>query len=149
MLNIPKDFREFIQLLNENDVKYLIVGGYAVGYHGHPRSTGDIDIFISTEIKNAKAILNCLKKFGFGQLGISTNDLTEKEQVIQLGYPPLRIDILTSIDGIKFSEAWNNRITEKIDDLSLSFISLKDLLINKKSSNRLKDLTDFEELNPG
>ncbi len=146
MVNIPKDFREFLQLLNRNNVRYLIVGGYAVAYHGHPRSTGDIDIFIESTKLNAFSILKALDDFGFSELGITKDDLTAEDNIIQLGYPPLRIDILTSIDGLNFQEAWGNRIIEHIDDLSLNIICLNDLLKNKRSTNRKKDEADVEEL---
>jgi predicted nucleotidyltransferase len=147
MLNIPKDFREFLQLLNKNNARYLIVGGYAVAYHGHPRSTGDIDIYIECTRKNAEAVKQSLNRFGLGELDISIPDLSTPNQVIQLGYPPLRIDLLTSIDGIEFQKAWANRISVNINDISINFISLNDLLTNKKTSARPRDLADINELN--
>ena len=149
MVNIPKDFKEFLQLLNDKKVEYLIVGGYAVGYHGHPRSTGDIDIFVSTTVENARLLVQCLAEFGFEQLGISMDDLTKSDHVIQLGYPPLRIDILTAIDGVTFSDAWRSRITETIDGLTLHIISLRHLIENKRASNRLQDAADIAELDQG
>ncbi len=96
MLNIPKDFSEFVQLLNENDARYLIVGGYAVAYHGHPRSTGDMDIYIECTPENTAAVKQSLDRFGLGELDISIPALSTPNQVIQLGYPPLRIDLLTN-----------------------------------------------------
>ncbi|MCF7943408.1 MAG: hypothetical protein K9L21_03135 [Spirochaetia bacterium] len=146
MVNIPKDFKEFIQLLNEHRVRYLIVGGYAVAYHGYPRSTGDIDIFIDTEAENANVLLEALNEFGFGGLGLSADDFTVSDQVIQLGYPPLRIDLLTSIDGVSFGEAWNNRNEYTDGHLTLQIISREDLVKNKLSTGRHRDLADAEEL---
>ncbi|MBN1648655.1 MAG: nucleotidyl transferase AbiEii/AbiGii toxin family protein [Spirochaetales bacterium] len=147
MLNIPKDFREFIELLNKNKVKYLLVGGYAVAYHGHPRSTGDIDFFIESTEENADKVILALKEFGFSNLDITIKDFTTEENIIQFGYPPLRIDILTSVDGITFKEAWDDHITAELNKLPVNIISLDKLLENKKSSGRAKDLADLEEFN--
>jgi hypothetical protein len=146
MLNIPKDFREFIQFLNENNVRYLLVGGYAVAYHGHPRSTGDIDFFIDCQKDNARFLIRALESFGFSELGLTLEDFSTKDNVIQLGYPPLRIDILTSIDGVEFKEAWKNRLTITIQDLSINIIGLQDLLTNKHVSSRKIDKADEEAL---
>lgn len=146
MLNLPKDFREFIQLLNENNVKYLIVGGYAVAFHGFPRSTGDIDLFIENSNENANLVKKSLDSFGFSELGISVDDLQTPDQIIQLGYPPLRIDLLTSIDGINFQDAWVNKSDVKLNKLLLHFIGRQELIKNKKASNRAKDKGDIEEL---
>ena len=145
MLNIPKDFREFIQLLNSNKVRYLVVGGYAVAYHGYPRSTGDIDFFLERTPDNADAVLQCLDDFGFESLGITKKDLLNPEQVIQMGYPPLRIDLLISIDGVSFETAWKNRVIVHMEELEVNFMSKEDLNKNKKSTGRLKDQADAEE----
>ena len=100
------DFREFVELLNKNDVLYMIVGGYAVGFHGHPRYTGDLDIWLLPTQENAIKIIKAIESFGFGSLGISEKDLSSEGLIIQLGYPPLRIDLLTSIDGVRFEECY-------------------------------------------
>lgn len=140
------DFREFVTLLNKNEVKYLIVGGYAVGIHGHPRYTGDLDIWLLPEPENAKKILTTIKEFGFGSLDIKENDLTKKDSVIQLGYPPLRIDLITNIDGVHFEECYPNKKTVEIEGLPVNFIGYDDLIKNKKASGRHQDLGDIENL---
>lgn len=117
METIPKDFKEFIELLNANKVRYLVVGGYALAYHGQPRFTGDMDFFLSSDTENAERVLKSLTDFGFGDLDITVHDLTQKDQVIQLGYPPLRIDLLTSIDGVDFESAWEHRIDGLLSDI--------------------------------
>jgi predicted nucleotidyltransferase len=143
---LSQDFREFVLLLNKNEVKYLIVGGYAVGIHGHPRYTGDLDIWLLPGKENAKKILNSINEFGFGSLNISEADLMKEDTVIQLGYPPLRIDLLMSIDGVGFEECYPNKKTISIDGLPVHFIGYDDLLKNKKASGRHQDLSDIENL---
>jgi predicted nucleotidyltransferase len=140
------DFREFVELLNKNDVLYMIVGGYAVGFHGHPRYTGDLDIWLLPTQDNAIKIVKAIESFGFDSLGISEKDLSSEGLVIQLGYPPLRIDLLTSIDGVKFAECYSNRKTAKIDGLLINFIGYEDLIKNKKASGRHQDLGDIDNL---
>ena len=140
------DFSEFITLLNKHAVKYMIVGGYAVGIHGHPRYTGDLDIWLLPDQSNAIKILEAIKEFGFGSLNIKETDLTKDDMVIQLGYPPLRIDLLTSIDGVHFNECYSNRKTLNIDGLVVDFIGYADLIKNKKASGRHQDLGDIENL---
>ena len=146
MLNIPKDFREFIKLLNLNNVRYLIVGGYAVAYHGYPKATGDIDFFLDRSEENAAAVKRCLVDFGFVSLDITLEDLLTPERIIQIGYPPLRIDLLTSIDGVVFKEAWERRETVGLEDLNAYFISKDDLTKNKQITGRLKDQADLDGL---
>ena len=124
----------------------MIVGGYAVGIHGHPRYTGDLDIWLLPDPSNAAKILKAIKAFGFGSLDITEADLTQEERIIQLGYPPLRIDLLTSIDGVHFDESYPNRKTIEIDGLPVSFIGFADLIKNKKASGRHQDLGDIENL---
>ena len=143
---LSPDFREFVQLLNKNDVQYMIVGGYAVGIHGHPRYTGDLDIWLLPEKENVKKILVCIKEFGFDSLNITEDDLIKEGNIIQLGYPPLRIDLLTSIDGVSFHECYPNRKTITIADLPVNFIGYDDLIKNKKASGRHQDLGDIDNL---
>src|SRR5215470_6352056 len=109
-MNLPKDFKEFIELLNSNEVRYLLVGGYAVGFHGYPRPTGDIDFFVEPSVLNAERIIRALKEFGFGSMNLTEQDFCTPDQIIQLGYPPNRIDLITSAAGIEFDEAWQNRV---------------------------------------
>ncbi|MBT3272774.1 MAG: hypothetical protein HN368_06445 [Spirochaetales bacterium] len=149
MLNIPRDFREFIELLNKNSVRYLIVGGYAVAFHGLPRSTGDIDFFFDRSIANARLITHCLQEFGFDELDITPDELTNQERVIQIGYPPLRIDLLSSIDGVGFDEAWMGKIEAEIDGVTVHVISREHLIKNKRISGRGQDKADIDRLETG
>ncbi|MEO7524250.1 MAG: nucleotidyltransferase [Ferruginibacter sp.] len=141
-----QDFREFIELLIKHNAEYLIVGGYAVGVHGHPRYTGDLDIWLNPSSKNAGLILKCVNEFGFSSYGLTQSDFTKPGNVIQLGYPPLRIDLLTEIDGVTFEACYENRKEVIIDDLPVKFIGYKDLLKNKKESGRPRDIDDIENL---
>ena len=143
---VPKDFREFLGLLNKNRVRYLIVGGYALAYHSKPRFTGDIDIWIETNEENAEKVLNALKEFGFGELDITKGDFMNIGQILQLGFAPNRIDIITSIDGVDFQDAWENRIEGNFgsNGIKVFFISRADFIKNKKSTGRKKDLNDID-----
>jgi hypothetical protein len=143
---LSQDFKEFIRFLNESDVRYLVVGGYAVAIHGHPRYTKDVDIWIENSKENAGRLLIALEKFGFGSLGLSEQDFTEVGQVIQLGYPPSRIDILTSADGVNFDECYETKVIVSFDDLPVDFIGLDKLKENKRSTGRPQDLADLDAL---
>ena len=147
MLN--KDFKEFIKLLNSRSVEYLIVGGYALAAHGHPRYTGDIDIWIDRADKNISLVLDALQEFGFGELGITAADLSAPNSVVQLGYPPARIDLLSSIDGVRFADCYAKRIVMQIDEVDLPVIGVADFRANKLATGRLKDLADVEALDQG
>ncbi|MFM7599605.1 MAG: DUF6036 family nucleotidyltransferase [Pseudanabaena sp.] len=144
MLN--QDFKEFIQLLNDNQVKYLVIGGYAVAVHGHPRYTKDIDIWIEISEENSQKIITALTEFGFGSLGLTAQDFQEPHQIIQLGYPPNRIDLITSPDGIDFQICYASKIEVMLDDIAVKFIDLDNLKKNKLASGRLQDLADLENL---
>ena len=143
-MNLPEDFKEFVQLLNENNVKYLIIGGYAVGFHSRPKFTNDIDIWIENSIENAQKVLIVLKEFGFGDLDITIEDLTDPDKVIQLGYAPVRIDIITGLSGIDFSKAFDCRVIGKYLGLNTNFISQSSLIESKKLAGRKKDLDDLK-----
>lgn len=143
---LHKDFKEFIQLLEKFEVQYLIVGGYALAYHGYPRFTQDIDFWIFIQKENAIKIIQVIRAFGFASLDLNEHDFLVPENVIQLGFPPNRIDILTEIDGVSFEKAYPSRKELKLDDLSIQFIGLDELIQNKKSSGRLQDLADIEML---
>jgi hypothetical protein len=144
MLN--PDFREFIRSLNDNRVRYLIVGGYAVAFHGHPRYTKDLDVWVDLSPENAANIVGALKQFGFGSLGLQPADFLVQDQVIQLGYPPSRIDILISLKGVDFNSAYDARIQIPVDDVTVNFIDLENLRRNKKATGRAQDLADLENL---
>lgn len=145
-MEIQQDFRDLLKLFNEQKVDYLIVGGYALAFHGVPRYTGDIDLWVRISTENAQAILNALANFGFGDLGVTVKDLNEKDQVIQLGYPPIRIDIMTSIDGVEFDEAFLSSIDTHYGDIPIKMISKENLIKNKRATGRHKDLGDIEAL---
>ncbi|WIM06893.1 MAG: hypothetical protein OHM77_06415 [Candidatus Nitricoxidivorans perseverans] len=123
-----------------------MVGGYAMALHGRPRHTGDLDVWVGSDVENAKRLMTALRDFGFGEVGLSAGDFTEPGQVIQLGYPPFRIDLLTSIDGVDFTEAWQRRQRVEHDGLQIFFIGLDDLKANKRASGRPRDIDDLENL---
>ena len=143
---ISKDFREFIELLNAAKVRYLVVGGYAVAAHGYPRYTKDLDIWIESSPENADRLLRALHQFGFGTLDIKADDFLQNDQIIQLGYPPNRIDLLTSLSGLSFDECYRDKMTVSIEDLGIDFIDLANLKKNKAATGRAQDLADLEHL---
>jgi predicted nucleotidyltransferase len=140
------DFREFIESLNANHVRYLVVGGYAVAFHGHPRYTKDLDIWIESKPENARELVKALKQFGMESLGLVENDFLVDDQVVQLGFAPNRIDILSSVDGVDFSDCYSHRVHIQIDGIEVDFISLSDLKKNKLASGRHQDLADLDSL---
>jgi hypothetical protein len=144
MLN--KDFKEFLKLLNNNKVEYLLVGGYAVILHGYPRYTGDIDFWIHPTNSNAKKIIEVLNQFGFGSLGLTIDDFTKPDQIIQLGNEPFRIDLITSVEGVDFEECFSKRVVFNVDDIAIQTIDKEMLKKNKKAAGRHKDLDDYEHL---
>ncbi len=141
-----KDFQEFVELLNRHKVKYMIVGAHALAFHGKPRHTGDLDIWIKPDLENAEKMLKVLTDFGFKSLGLNLEDFLRENYVTQLGYPPLRIDILNSISGIFFDEAFTNAIHASVDSLEIIYIGLDELIQNKKASGRKQDIADVESL---
>lgn len=145
-MELSNDFKEFIELLNVNKVKYLVVGGYAVGFHGHPRYTKDIDLWVLMKPDNATSIIKSVKEFGFESLGLLEEDFLDAENIIQLGFPPNRIDLLTEISGVKFETCYENKSIVEFEGVKIPFISIDDLIINKQTSGRLQDLADAEKL---
>ena len=145
MLN--RDFKEFAESLNACGVEYLVVGGYALAAHGHPRYTGDIDFWVSPAAGNLERVILALQRFGFGSLGLTTADFVP-DTIIQLGQPPRRIDLMTHIDGVDFTACWGRRETLRLDGVDLSFIGLEDFKTNKRATGRLKDLADLAALEP-
>lgn len=144
MLN--QDFKEFVQSLNENKVRYLVVGGYAVAFHGHPRYTKDLDVWVESSPENAASVVKALDQFGFASLGLKPEDFLIPDQVIQLGFPPSRIDILTSVEGVEFKSCYASRVQVVIDGIRVNFIDLENLKKNKRAVGRTQDLADLEEL---
>lgn len=145
MTTLPKDFKEFIELLNKNNVRYIIIGGYAVVYHGYVRSTNDIDIWIDIRKDNIKKVIKALDAFGFSSLNITEADFSPN-QIIQLGCPPNRIDLITTPAGIDFETCYESGEQVIIDNITIKFIDLENLIKAKKASGRTRDLADVEEL---
>jgi hypothetical protein len=140
------DFKEFVESLNNNQVRYLIIGGYAVALHGHPRYTKDLDVWIACDETNAANVVQALDHFGFASLDLQATDFLEPNQVIQLGNPPNRIDLLMSIPGVDFETCYQSRVSISIDGVPVNFIDLDNLKRNKKASGRAGDLADLENL---
>ena len=140
------DFKELLALFNAHQVEYMIVGAYALGFHGAPRYTGDLDLLVKPDLENARKILKVLQEFGFRSLDITVEDFTTKERVVQLGVPPVRIDLLTSITGIEWEQAVSHRVSGTFGDVPTFFIGLDDFIANKKACGRHKDLADVEVL---
>jgi hypothetical protein len=145
-ITFNQDFKEFIKSLNDNDVRYLVVGGYAVALHGHPRYTKDIDVWIWLNEANAAQLIKALEDYGFGALGLQPADFLTPDQSIQLGYPPNRIDLITSLPGVEFEECYAARVEAEVDGMPVHFIDLENLKKNKGASGRLQDLADVENL---
>lgn len=145
-MELNQDFKEFIELLNLNKVEYLVVGGYAVGFHGHPRYTGDIDFWIAISKENAFKVIKCLREFGFGSLTIDLEDFMKEDLILQLGYEPNRIDILTSVTGLNFADCYSEKVQAEFDDITVNFIDIRNLKINKSATGRAKDLGDLDNL---
>ncbi len=145
-MNLDPDFLDFISSCIDREVQFMIVGGYAVAAHGHPRYTKDLDVWVLTDELNAERLLRALTDFGFGSLGLTTEDFLADDVVVQFGYEPVRIDVLTSASGVDFADCYKRRVEVEIGDLRVPFISLADLRRNKASTGRLRDLADLEDL---
>lgn len=145
-IHLPRDFKEFLKLLTLNNVFYLVIGGYAVGFHGYPRATGDLDIWVRRDRDNARNLLNTLTEFGFNVPDLTLDILLTKGKIIRMGVPPLRIEVLNDISGVEFNDCFKNSIRTNLDGLQINFIGLEDLKTNKKAAGRLKDLADVENL---
>ncbi len=146
MIHLPQDFKEFFQSFNQHEVEYLLVGGYAVGYHGYPRATMGIDIWVASNPENARRVVAALEDFGFGGEVLAEGLFLEDDRVIRMGLPPMRIEILTSISGVDFKDAYDERIENVLDGVAVKLISLQHLKANKLAAARTKDLADLEEL---
>ena len=141
---LNKDFKEFIGLLNSNNVHYMVVGGYAVAFHGHPRYTKDLDIWVLVNEENANKIIKALSDFGFASLDLSKEDFLTQGYVIQLGNPPSRIDILTQLTGLEFENCYPSRTRFEIEGVDVNFIDIENLRKNKQALGRLQDLADLD-----
>jgi predicted nucleotidyltransferase len=133
-------------LLNSKQIEYLLIGGWAVGYYGYPRATGDMDIWVSSKKENAEKLIKAFKEFGFDVPDLSIDLFTKENQVTRMGVPPLRIEVLTTISGVTFENCFANRKVAIVDDIKINLISLEDLKKNKAAANRYRDLDDLEKL---
>ena len=145
-MEIQPDFKELLALLNAHNVDYVIVGAYALAFHGAPRFTGDIDIFVKPDPKNAESILAALQEFGFGSLDLDKSDFQQPDKVIQLGVPPVRVDLITSLTAVSWQQAYSGKIEGIYGDVPVYFLGRKEFLANKKALSRKKDLADIEAL---
>ena len=145
-MDIQSDFKDLLELFNKYQVKFLIVGGYALAFHGAPRMTGDIDLFIDTSSENAQRIMQALGEFGFGDVGLTLQDFILPEKVVQLGVPPVRVDILTSLSGVSWEKAYESKESGKYGNVPVFYINKELFLFNKRAIGRKKDEADIEAL---
>jgi hypothetical protein len=145
-MEVQPDFRELFALLNKHAVEYVIVGGYALAFHGAPRFTGDLDIFVRPQKQNAARILNALNEFGFGSAGLTKSDFSTPHKVVQLGVPPIRVDLITSLTGVSWEEASVAKIRGHYGDIPVFFIGRSEFVANKRAMGRKRDLADIEAL---
>lgn len=145
-IELPQDFKEFLSLLRSNGVEYLLIGGYAVGYHGYPRATGDMDIWIALHPDNARRMVDTLREFGFDTPQLSPDLFLQDRSMVRMGNIPIRIEITTTVSGVAFDECYAERVEDTIDGVEVSIINLHHLKANKRASGRHKDLTDLEHL---
>ena len=143
---LPKDWRAFIESLNSNGVEYLIVGAVALAHHGLPRYTGDIDVFVRNSDDNARRLELAIRSFGMEGLGLKAEDFIGSYQVVQMGLPPNRIDVLTSLTGVTFEDAWQGRVTAELEGVKVNFIGRHALIQNKRATCRPQDLADLAVL---
>lgn len=145
-MELGKDFRDLLELLNRHQVRYLAVGGFAVAVHGTPRYTKDLDLWVEVSVDNAKRIIAALDDFGFASLGLCSEDFLDPDVIIQLGYEPNRVDFLTNLTGVEFSEAYPMRVPTKVGNLEVPVIDRASLIANKRALGRPHDLDDAKGL---
>lgn len=146
MIPLPRDFKDFLRLLNANEIRYIVIGGYAVAFHGYVRYTGDLDIFVELSAENAEKLTRTLHEFGFNLPSVNPALFLRKGKIIRMGHEPIRLEILNDIDGVTFQECYAHRRIAFLGKLKINFIALPQLLKNKCASRRLKDLADVEAL---
>jgi len=144
--NQKSDFEELFECLTARNVRFVVVGGHALAYHSRPRYTKDLDVFVEPTAENAARVLTALEDFGFGGLGLTMSDFDKPGRIVQLGVAPNRIDLLTSIDGVSFGDAWSGRVVGRFGAGSVPFLGRRELLANKRAVGRLQDLADIEAL---
>lgn len=145
-IRLPTDFKEFLKLLNSENVEYLLVGGYAVGIHGYPRSTGDMDIWVAIHDENASRLALVLEQFGFSADSVQNRQLLQEGRILRMGVPPLRIEILTRASGVLFRDCYEARVVTSVDGVDVNVIGLDHLKANKRAAGRPKDLADLDNL---
>jgi len=145
-MTVEKDFRDLFALFNAHNVEYMIVGGYALAFHGAPRYTGDMDIYVKPDVINAQRVMTALTEFGFGSLELSPSDFEKPDRVVQLGVPPVRIDIITSISGVSWEDAFAGRAEDTYGDVTVYYIGREQFVANKRAIGRKQDLADLEAL---
>ena len=145
---VNEDFRDMLAALLAAAARFLVVGAHALAVHGVPRATGDLDVWIDTEADNAERVHRALLDFGapVAAMGLTPAELTRPNQVVQIGLPPRRIDILTELSGLRFDEAWPERVTHDVEGLAVPFIGRGALVKNKRATGRAKDIADLEAL---
>jgi len=141
-----KDYEELLKFFNKHKVKYCIVGAFALAYHAQPRYTKDMDILVKPSLENGQKVIDALKDFGFGSLKLSPEDFSKEKQVVQLGYEPVRVDLLTSIEGVNFISVWKHKAIGRYGKQKVNFIGLNELIKNKRASARLQDQADLKVL---
>ena len=145
-ISLADDFKNFLKLLNSKQVEYLLIGGYAVGHYGYPRATGDLDVWVARTADNARKLVQVLKEFGFDVPELREELFLEKDRIVRMGVPPIRIELLTTISGVQFENCYAARVEASIDGVPVHLISLEHLRQNKQASGRHKDLDDLENL---
>jgi hypothetical protein len=145
-MEVQPDFRELLALFNANQVEYMVIGGYALAFHGAPRFTGDLDVFVKPDPENARRIIESLDQFGFKSVELSVDDFQAPDRVVQLGVPPVRVDILTAITGVSWAEAVAGRVEGKYGDIPVYYIGREQFAANKRATGRRRDLADLEAL---
>jgi len=145
-MEVQKDFKELLALLNKHEVEYMIVGGYALAFHGAPRYTGDLDILVRPDERNAERILAALAGFGFTDVDLTAADFQTREMVIQLGIAPVRVDIVTSLTGVDWDQAYSGRAHGKYGDVAVDYLGREQFIANKRATGRKRDLADLEAL---
>ena len=145
-IKLPQDFSEFLKLLNSRGVRYLVIGGYAVAWHGYPRSTQDLDVWVGVDSENAAAVSDAIREFGFDSPNLTSELFEERGRIVRMGHPPMRIEVLTSVSGIEFEDAYRNRDEADLGGVTVPILSRADLKTNKRAAGRHKDLDDLEHL---
>ena len=145
-IKVNEDFSEFLRLCLDYELRFMVIGGYAVVHHSRPRYTGDIDLWVDSNLENAERVVKVLRDFGFPGDDVTTEMITGEKEIIRMGFEPTRIELFTRIPGVVFAECYERRVSARIGTMDVPFIGLEDLKVNKKASGRHKDLQDLEEL---